>query len=128
MKDFVIRLASMKLAELKFDVQVGVKIGNHPTAPIDIPSLSLKEIKKYLSNTWGVSKDSFDNFKIRKGYSQLSFFYIIVELKQVGDNKVDLFLSLYVNRPENMEDRVFESIMNASFPTTARIEKIMGIG
>ena len=124
MKDLIIRLASMKLAEMKFDVEVGVQIGE-TRAPNNIPSMSLKEIKRYLSNRWGVSKDSFESFKIRKGYTLMSFFYIIVELKR--EHKEKILLSLYIKQPKNMDDRVFESIMKASFPSTNHIEKIMDI-
>ena len=110
MRDLVIRLASMKLAELKFDVLVRTK-----TPPVRRHQLSLREIKDFLKefhedeNARVLAKGYFSwgNTPGSGLFYQVSIEYLSVSLKWVE------YMDVKITKPADMSIEIFKKLMES---------------
>ena len=132
MKDIIVRLASMKLAELKFDVETIVHshsvITKKKTFVDPLGNKNIREIKEYLSKRWGLSKDAFkasDSYMLSEGYNDKEGFYRISVFFSELNALKDIRFELRIQKPDSINEKTFKSIMSATFRSIKDIEKII---
>ena len=108
MRDFVIRLASMKLAELKFDVEITTHYPHKPKS-FSMKEMTLREIKSMLKNhvkSPGVFKSAIMSILNNE-------FYFHFEAYPMDTNiKID-YMEIDINCPEGMGEETFKQIIKS---------------
>ena len=110
MRDLVIRLASMKLAELKFEVLV-----RRNAPPVRKHQLSLREIKDFL----GEFKNDGDVRVLSQGYNSWGstpgsdhFYQLSIEYLSVSAKWVE-HMDVKITKPADMGFRIFVKLMES---------------
>ena len=107
MKDLVLRLASMKLAEMKFDVEV-IKIDSFEKRTKDsYPGSSLKKIKELIKINF--MKEDLHDFNRDLHISQDSAHHVISQ-----DNWYDEEVEIVIDKPKSMSLALFRKIMRSA--------------
>ena len=107
MRDFIVRLASMKLAEMKFDVEV-IKIDSGEKRTNDsYPGSSLKKIKELIKINF--MKEDLHDFNRDLHISQDSAHHTISQ-----DNWYDEEVEIVIDKPKSMSLDLFRKIMGSA--------------
>ena len=120
MRDFVVRLASMKLAELKFNVIVlkgkhPVGEGGQKTAKYrrELPQKSFKEIKFLLESLSNALKggDNIQDLRYNKDGDALIWMSAVYEFAgQV------IWTRITIRREDKVSEEIFKKLVETTFP------------
>ena len=108
MKDFIVRLASMKLAEMKFEVEFGTQDtynSEHFTERKSIKTIK-ESIKSFFYPVDKLVIDASINNDIRQGYWAVEIFQFI--------EKNDQYLEVIIYKPDDMPLDLFRKIMRSA--------------